>query len=452
MHRYQPRSPLQAIDPKAFFSLFAAVDNPENEERDDAVIVTIRGPLTQHSSWWEDSYEAIRARVAEACEKSPPVVVLCIDSPGGDVHGLFDTVRAIRAMCDDAGKRLLAHIEGQGCSAAYALATAAERIMASRTAEVGSIGVVAARVDETKLLDDIGIRISLVTSGDRKGDGWSCASMSKDELKALQADVDGLAAEFFDVVYLSRGIPIEKIAALEAASFRGDAALNGGLVDELGSLNHLLASLGAATQGTEMDEEEKAREALRSIAEDEERDEEERARARRALAALDDEEEEAQDEDDEEEAEDEEDKDKAAASSRTVSAATAGAVATHGNDVEQRLAALESAREAEQIEGMIAAHGGVSAGLAKVLASKPLADVKELLAQIPKPRKPKLGDAAKTGVLAGERGDGEGRASRLSPREAQALDQAMGLDVPKLGVVKRKGVLEFGARLDEGGE
>lgn len=204
-----------------------------------------------------------------------------------------------------------------------------------------------------------------------------------------------------------------------------------------------------------MDEKEKeARAALRSIAEDEERDEEERARARRALAALDDEEEEAQDEENDDEAQEEDDKDKAAATATagTVSAATAGAVATHGNDVEQRLAALESAREAEQIEGIIAAHGGVSAGLAEVLASKPVADVKELLAQIPKPRKPKLGDAAATGVIAGERGAGEGRASRLRPQEAQALDQAMGLDTPKLGVVKRKGVLQFGARLDDGGE
>jgi ClpP class serine protease len=462
-HRYQPRSPLLAINPKAFLSLFAEIEEPENDERDDVTIVTIRGPLTQHDSWWEDSYEAIRGRVDEACQQAAPVVVLSIDSPGGDVHGLFDTVRAIRKSCDDAGKRLVAHVEGQGCSAAYALATAADRIMASSTAEVGSIGVIAARIDETRALENVGFKFHLIISGARKADGWACAPMSKDELAAAQADVDGLAAEFFQMVSTARGISTEEIAAFEAASFRGAAALDAGLVDELGSFDHLLASLSGAQQGEAMDEEEKAREALRSIAENEEKSEEDRDKARKALAALDgedekeaeDEDEEPESEDDEEEpgAQDDDEDDKAAAAPGTVSAAAAGTLADHSVKLEDRVAKLEKRDRVSTIKSMVATHGGVTPKMAKLVGKMSVKDAEAILAGIEKPKKPKLGEHAATAQPAKPtRGGGEETASQLPPDEAKAMRQAMGMEGEKFGVVNEGNVTMLGAPTSEGGE
>ena len=464
MHRYHPRSPLQAIDPKAFFGFFSS-QKIDNEQRDDITIVTIRGPLSQHDSWWEESYEAIRGRVEEACQQAAPVVVLRIDSPGGDVAGCFDTARAIRSACDRAGKRLLAHVEGQCSSAAYALATSAERIVVSRTAEVGSIGVIAVRLDETKAMEDRGYKVALITSGVRKADGYPCVPMSEDELAAFQDDIDGLAAEFFDLVSVRRGIPTEKIAAFEAASFRGSAAMKARLVDELGSFDHLIASIGADTAGDTMNEEEKkAREALQSIAENEECSDEEREKARRALSALDgdeddgdgDEDESAEDngdDDGDEEAEDEDDDDKKAEKAkkapRTVSASTAGAIAAHGSSLERRLAKLERRSSAKERKRLIADHGGVPKGMAKLLASKPLSEVKALLAELPKPKKPKLGDAAATATLAGTRGADQDKASQLPPQEAKAMRLAMGLDQEKFGVVERGNTLLLGASKDE---
>jgi len=464
MRRYEPRNPLQAVDPQAFLMLFAATEAPENVADEVATVVTIRGPLSQHDDWWEDSYEAIRRRVEDACQQTAPVVVLSIDSPGGDVAGLFDTARAIRAACDRAGKRLMAHIEGDGCSAGYALAAAAEHISASRTAKVGSIGVIAARVDESRALEEAGIKVSLITSGARKGDGWPVQPMTRDELAAFQADIDGLAAEFFEFVSVRRGISTEEIAAMQAASFRGSAAVKARLVDGVGSFDHLLASLGAGPHEETMDKKEEARKALQALAEDEECSEEERESARRALAALDGDEEEsaedeekpadeesAEDEPAEEEAEGEEDDEeaKAAATPGTVSASTAGALAAHGASVEKRLMALERRHEAEERDRLIAAHGGVPKGMAKLLASKPLSEVKAILAELPKPKRPKLGDAAATATVGGTRGAGEDRPSRLPPDEARAMKRAMGLEKPATGVVTRGNVQIIGCSMDE---
>ena len=450
MRRYEPRSPLQAIDPQAIFMLFAESPPPVNEGGDQATIVTVRGPLSQYDDWWSDSYEAIRARVEDACQQAAPVVVLRIDSPGGDVAGLFDTARAIRGACDRSGKRLLVHVEGQCCSAAYALATAADRIVSSRTAQVGSIGVIAARLDESRAMETAGVKVSLIASGARKTDGYPCTPMSDEERATFQADIDDLAAEFFNLVAARRHRTTQEIAALEAASYRGEAALNAGLVDELGSYDHMIASLGAAPTAEEKKSMDQIKEALRAIAEDEECSDEERARARRALAALDEEEPAAEsDEDNGDEPAEPEKKDdeepKGAAATGTVSASTAGALAAHGADDERRLAALERSTEAKERKALLEAHGGVPKGLAKLLASKPLAEVRAVLAELPKPRAPKLGDAAATATVAGTRGANQDQASQLPPKESRDMRRAMGLDKQQFGIVQRGNALLLGA-------
>jgi len=456
-HRYQPSSPVLAVDPRAFGMVFSADGPAENSANGAAAIVTIRGPLSHRRGWWGDSYEAILDRINDACEQNAPAVLLAIDSPGGDVAGLLDAARTIRERCAAAGKALIAHVDGQACSAAYVLAAAADRIYASRTAEVGSIGVIAARVDESRALEAAGLKVSLITSGARKADGWPVAPMGDAEHEALQADIDGLAAELFAAVAERRHTTPERIASLQAATYRGPAARRAGLIDEIGTIEHALASLSAApTTGVTMDKEQEARDALTALAEDEECTDEERARARRALAALDEsDDDKAEDGDDKPEAEDEDesepepnkddDDDKATAAAGAVSASTAGALAAHGADVERRLAKLEARETATERKRLIAAHGAVPEGLAKILATKPVAEVKAILAELPRPRRPKLGDAAATAVAAGTRGTAQGQASQLPPDEARAMRRAMGLDKQQFGIVQRGNALLLGA-------
>ena len=76
-------------------------------------------------------------------------IILSIDSPGGDLSGLFDTLAAIRATT----KPVKALISNQGSSAAYAIAAQADEIIASnRATRVGSIGIaVSVNVSETEI-------------------------------------------------------------------------------------------------------------------------------------------------------------------------------------------------------------------------------------------------------------------------------------------------------------
>ena len=76
-------------------------------------------------------------------------VLLLIDSPGGEVAGLFDLVDEIYHARGT--KPIIAVADEAAFSAAYAIASAADEVYLPATAQVGSIGVIAIHVDQSGL-------------------------------------------------------------------------------------------------------------------------------------------------------------------------------------------------------------------------------------------------------------------------------------------------------------
>lgn len=112
--------------------------------------ISVTGALTKKPDFWSmlfgggnTTYADIQAALAAAAtDSSVKDVVLNIDSPGGTVDGLFETLDAIRAFRDESGKRLSVRAS-RAASAAYAIAAMAGPIEAvSPSSEFGSIGVV----------------------------------------------------------------------------------------------------------------------------------------------------------------------------------------------------------------------------------------------------------------------------------------------------------------------
>ena len=453
MRLYKPQG-IQAINPQALFWMFPEVEEDEETEEEEYSTITIRGPIIQHGYWWE-SYESIKEKFKKASEQNKETILVKIDSPGGEVAGCFDTARYIKKICKDANKKIIVHVEGQCCSAAYALASVADRIYVSKTADVGSIGVLALRYDETKADDLSGYRVNLITSGARKSDWNPHVPFSKEEEKIHQEEINELAQEFFTLVALNRNLSEEKIKSFEAGSFRGSMATKLGLVDKIGSLDHVIASLKSKDEN-QMDEKEKeAMDALRAIIEDEECTEEEKEKARKALAILEENEEEeaedgeddpeAEDEDGEPEAEDEEDEEEGKKALKGVSPKTAAAITAHSAKMEKRLASVEKRYSMEKKKKLINAHGGVSKGLVKILITKPLKEVKAILNELPKPKKANLGTAAKTATVQSIRGGKDGGTSQLPPDQSKLMRRAMGMEKEETGVVSDGNVLKLGA-------
>lgn len=290
--RFEPRG-LLALAPQAYGQTYESVvvDTPPPPVPTVA-IVSIRGPLMHHPQPWgrdntppPDCYDDIRCRVAYALNTDAQCVILAIDSPGGLVNGCFETARTIKAMAAAAGKLLYAYIDGQCCSAAYALACACSMIFAPETAIVGSIGVLDCMVDATKADGQLGLKFQLISSGARKTDGNVHTVMTDEAIAAAQARVDDLAAFFFAFVADNRnGLSVDDVRALQAETFTGSRALSLQLVDGVLTLDSLVASLTANPSGIQMAKYDDSMAALMAEADGD--DPKKATRAKKALAAM----------------------------------------------------------------------------------------------------------------------------------------------------------------------
>jgi ClpP class serine protease len=244
-----------AIDPRAIqrdadgiFVLFAP-DAPENEYANGVACVHIRGPLDHHAGYG-DNYDAIRERARQAFEcDDAETVIFRIDSPGGAVSGLYDTVRAIRGMAEASGKRTIAYVDERAFSAAYALSCACEEIVLPESGLCGSIGVISTMADQVKADKMHGLNFVTITSGDRKADGHIHVPISDDAIEAERRRVDTLALQFFQAVKAARGLPIKAIRGFQAGLFLGAKAVTAGVADRVMGWDQLFAEAGVPSTG-----------------------------------------------------------------------------------------------------------------------------------------------------------------------------------------------------------
>lgn len=448
------RNGILALDPRAFFDVFSVPDTRANALLGNVAIVDIRGPLHTHDDSWCDSYEAVRVRVAEACESAAPIVVMRVDSPGGDAAGCFDAARAIRASARAANKLLIAFVEGKACSASYALAAAADTIVLGQSGIVGSIGIISTRADLSELNAARGLRVALITSGERKADGNPDQPITAGELKASQALVDSMAQVFFDLVAELRGVDAESVRALQAGVFHGASALAVGLADRVQSFDEMLAAFASGGSTTMASSYDKAKAALEEAAKG---DDANAAAAKRALAAMEEKKpEEAAAEGDKPDAEDdEEDKPAAEGSEEKPKPAEENASASSAIAM-QALAEvhkMKAERAAEKLSAerkeLLASRQDFSQEFLAVLQTADMQTVRKFVKELPKVEgeaKPikKLGSAAAATTPAATRGEGHPGGDSSPLAAISEMDRAMGLVDSKLQCTRQGNSLVFG--------
>jgi signal peptide peptidase SppA len=221
-------------------------------------VISVIGTLVGRSGYLDAasglaSYGDIAAAIATAmADPSVRGVVLDVDSPGGEVGGLFDLVERISAIKSANGKPLWAVANEGALSAAYAIACAADRLYVTRTGELGSIGVVAIHVDESAADAKAGLSWSFVFAGDQKVDGNAHEPLSARARATIQADVDRLYIEFCGLVAANRGLTAASVRGTNAAVYRGELAVRAGLADRVGTLDAAIADMAAEFDQAEM--------------------------------------------------------------------------------------------------------------------------------------------------------------------------------------------------------
>jgi ClpP class serine protease len=214
-------------------------------------IVPVLGPLVTRGDWLTTLFGATSygkvAGAVEAAFAEPLVraVLLELDSPGGEVGGLFDLVDRLASLRDEAGKPLWAVASESALSAAFAIASVADRLYVTRTAEVGSVGVVAIHVDESAADAMVGLEWTLIHAGAKKVDGNPHEPLSAGAHADIQADVDALHAELVALVARNRDLTTDAVRATQAAIYRGQRGIEVKFADRLGTVEQAIADLAA---------------------------------------------------------------------------------------------------------------------------------------------------------------------------------------------------------------
>ncbi len=204
---------------------------------DSAAIVPITGSLTHklgrlHPYSGMTGYDGIIAQVTMALG-DPQVkgVMLDFDTPGGEVAGCFDTAKQLQSLANQSDKPVWSLCYDMHCSAGMALASSANHRLITQTGVAGSVGVVMAHVDQSKMLDEKGIQVTLIHSGKHKVDGNPYQQLSEQVLSEFQASTDLLRTEFASMVAEHMGLSLEAVLATEAQVYRGQAAVDIGFAD-----------------------------------------------------------------------------------------------------------------------------------------------------------------------------------------------------------------------------
>jgi signal peptide peptidase SppA len=160
-----------------------------------------------------------------------------VSSPGGTVTGVEELANKIRNL----GKPTMAYTDSEMASAAYWISSASDKVTASPSSSVGSVGVFIAIPDYSKAAEMAGIKMVVIKSGKFKGAGIEGTSLDENQLGNLQASVDTIHAEFKEAVNMKR--KMVKAEAMEGQTFSGKQAAQQGLVTGLAdSFNDALRS------------------------------------------------------------------------------------------------------------------------------------------------------------------------------------------------------------------
>jgi len=178
-----------------------------------------------------------QAQIQDALnDNSITSIVLDVDSPGGTVDGTKELADFIAKAKEE--KPIVAYANGQMCSAAYWIGSAASKIVAFDTAQVGSIGVIISHKDFSAREKMMGVKTTHIYAGKYKALGSPYEPLSETSEKYLQDSVDYYYTMFVDAVAGQRGVDtktvLEKMA--EGRVFIGAQSREVGLVDLIGNL------------------------------------------------------------------------------------------------------------------------------------------------------------------------------------------------------------------------
>ncbi len=203
-------------------------------------VIIPRGDMLAESSG-AVSVERFTAMLRQALA-DPQVggIIIDIDSPGGIVSGVEELSSEIfRAR---SAKPLAAIASPMAASAAYWIGTAAGELAVMPSGEVGSIGVFAAHEDISGMLEQQGVKVSLVSAGKYKVEGSPFGPLTEEAMAYIQERVNDYYGMFIRAVARNRGVAVTDVRSGfgEGRVVGAQKAIQMGMADRVATLDEMI--------------------------------------------------------------------------------------------------------------------------------------------------------------------------------------------------------------------
>jgi len=184
--------------------------------------------------------QAVAAALADPEVKT---LVFDVDSPGGNVAGASEFHKIL--LKARAQKPCIASVNYLCASAAYWTMSAATKIIAAPSAQIGGIGVLAIYDDLTAALEQRGIKRKVLSAGRFKGEALG-GPLSAEADAHLQGLIDQTYGRMTTDIALGRSVKVATVRGGYGEGFciLADTALAAGMIDEIATLEETLARLG----------------------------------------------------------------------------------------------------------------------------------------------------------------------------------------------------------------
>jgi ClpP class serine protease len=170
---HQVTSDSIAAAAERYAALPARVANPEM--MGDVAVINVSGPITYRESFFSYFFggatvERMQAQFRTAlADPSVKAILFRVDSPGGTVDAVPEFASEIfRARGQ---KPIVAISDTLNASAALWISSQADQLLVAPSSQTGSIGVWMAHEDDSKLLEEMGVKITLIFAGKHKVEG-----------------------------------------------------------------------------------------------------------------------------------------------------------------------------------------------------------------------------------------------------------------------------------------
>lgn len=209
-------------------------------------IIPISGVLVQrhglNSFCGMTGYDGLRVKInVAASDPDVQAILLDINSGGGEAAGCFELADVIYQVGDQ--KPVWAACASEAYSAAYALASQAERVWVPEVGGCGSVGVVCTHFDYSQAMEQEGIAVTLIAAGEHKTDGHPYGPLPAEVRARIQAEVDSIRNAFIARVARGRGISKKAVRATQAQCLTPSEALSVGFATDKGDIHQALDAM-----------------------------------------------------------------------------------------------------------------------------------------------------------------------------------------------------------------